>query len=57
MRLDQLLPKWIPDPEVPEGECTDTDDLKTFQPSKHITSLTEGFRVFTRAMDDSSEVK
>ncbi|KAJ6524025.1 hypothetical protein B0H19DRAFT_972426, partial [Mycena capillaripes] len=50
MRLDQLLPEWDPrTPEVdhPSDSDEDESDSYTFKPPKGITSLTDGFRVFT----------
>ncbi|KAJ7714014.1 ribonuclease H-like protein [Mycena metata] len=51
MRFDQLLPKWDPrtaDFQEEEGSQEGSEDVQKFREPKQISSLTEGFRVFTK---------
>ncbi|KAJ7770093.1 hypothetical protein B0H16DRAFT_1777204 [Mycena metata] len=51
IRLDSMLPKWDPRvalPDEPQPATNDREDEITFVGPARISSLTEGFRIFTR---------
>ncbi|KAJ7663723.1 hypothetical protein DFH06DRAFT_986691 [Mycena polygramma] len=48
-KLTRLLPKWDPSrPRVVNAQEDQGDSPDIFRPPPHITSLTDGFRVFTK---------